>query len=62
MRKKGKSKTRDFCAGTLTRRLVPPILFCSGGRRRLVVVRRTCPPASCRGRPQPQVAGWRVRR
>jgi hypothetical protein len=31
MRKKGKSKKGVFCAGTLTRRLAPPILFCSGG-------------------------------
>jgi hypothetical protein len=28
----------------------------------LVVVRRIRPPASCRGRPRPQVAGWRIRR
>jgi hypothetical protein len=51
IRKEGKSKKRDFCSGTLTRRLTRPILFCSGGQRMLEVVRRIRLPASCRRRP-----------
>jgi hypothetical protein len=62
IRKKGKSRKRDFCAGTLTRHLARPILFCLGGQRMPEVGRKIHPLASCRRRPRPRAAGWRVHR
>jgi hypothetical protein len=62
VREKVSQGVKIFCAGTLTRRLAPPILSCSGGKRVVVGAQRIRRPVSYRGRPQPQVASWRVHR
>jgi hypothetical protein len=62
VRGKVRQEVKIFYAGTLTKRLAPPILSCSEGQRVAAGVRRIRPPASCYGRPRPWAAGWRIRR
>jgi hypothetical protein len=57
-----RGKGKDLCAGTLTRRPAPPILFCAEGRKVGAGARKTRPPVSSLGRTRLQVAGGRARR
>jgi hypothetical protein len=59
VRRKVSQGLRIF-AGVLTRRHAPPILSCLGGLRVVVEAQRIRRPASCRGKPQPQIASWCV--